>query len=216
MRIMPAVKPACMPERLPAGRAGRLWLLDRIDAAQRGRDLLDRKRQLLRRQFDQLALLAEERRHALTAACADAETWGLRAALLGGSAETALVAGAVSGQARVTVKWRNTMGARHPDEAHCELPELAPPELGAANAALGPAAAAYRRALTLAVEVAVAETARQKIGDELQATQRRLRGIERHRVPALQDALRTLDLQLEELEREERVVTRWARTRMRR
>jgi V/A-type H+-transporting ATPase subunit D len=191
-----------------------LWLLDRIDAAQRGRDLLDRKRQLLRRQFDQLALLAEERRQTLTAACVEAEIWGLRAALLGGSAETALVAGAVAGQARVTVTWRNTMGAQHPDEARCELAELAPRELAAANAALGPAAAAYRRALALAVEVAVAETARQKIGDELQATQRRLRGIERHRVPALQDALRTLELQLEELEREERVVTRWARSRM--
>jgi V/A-type H+-transporting ATPase subunit D len=191
-----------MPEQLPAGRAGRLWLLDRIDAAQRGRDLLDRKRQLLRRQFDQLALLAAERRHTLIAACVDAETWALRAAMLGGSAETALVAGAVSGQATVSVSWRNTMGARHPEEAHCELPELAPAELAAGNAALRPAAEAYR----------VAETARQKIGAELQATQRRLRGIERHRVPALQDALRTLELQLEELEREERVVTRWART----
>ena len=200
-----------MAETFPAGRAGRLWLLDRIDAAQRGRDLLDQKRQLLRRQFDQLALLAEERRRALIEAYADAEVWGLRAAMLGGSAETAMVAGAVAGRATVSVSWRNTMGARHPDEAHCELPELAPAELAAGNAALRPAAAAYRRALELAVEVAVAETARQKIGAELQATQRRLRGIERHRVPALADALRTLELQLEELEREERVVTRWAR-----
>jgi vacuolar-type H+-ATPase subunit D/Vma8 len=58
----------------------------------------------------------------------------------------------------------------------------------------------------------VVETARESIGAELQATQRRLRGIERHRVRPLQDALRTLDLQLEELEREERVVARWART----
>ena len=65
-----------MPERLPAGRAGRLWLIDRIAAAQRGRDLLDRKRQLLRRQFDRLALLSEERRQALIAACAAAEEWG--------------------------------------------------------------------------------------------------------------------------------------------
>ena len=112
----------------------------------------------------------------------------------------------------MTVPWRNTMGARHPDEARCVLPELAPAEAAAANAAIPRAAAAYRRALASAVEVAVAETARQKIGDELQATQRRLRGIERHRVPGLLEALRTLEGQLEELEREERVVARWART----
>ena len=85
-------------------------------------------------------------------------------------------------------------------------------ELAAGNAAIRPAAVAYRDALQLAVEVAVVETARESIGAELQATQRRLRGIERHRVRPLQDALRTLDLQLEELEREERVVARWART----
>jgi V/A-type H+-transporting ATPase subunit D len=197
---------------IPAGRAGRLWLLGRIDAAQRGRDLLDRKRQLLRRQFDRLALLAEERRRALIEACKQAEVWGLRAAMLGGSAETALVAGAVAGRATVSVTWHNTMGARHPEEARCDLPELSPAELAAGNAAVRPAAVAYRDALQLAVEVAVAETARESIGAELQATQRRLRGIERHRIRPLQDALRTLDLQLEELEREERVVARWART----
>lgn len=200
-----------MPEQLPAGRAGRLWLLERLDAAARGRALLDRKRQLLRRQFDRLSLLAEERRRTWVAACAEAERWGLRAALLGGSAETALVAGAVAGSATVALTWRNTMGALHPEGARCVLPLVALAELAASNAALRPAAAAYRRALELAVEVAVAETACRNVGSELTATQRRLRGIERHRIPALQDALRTLELQLEELEREERVVTRWAR-----
>jgi V/A-type H+-transporting ATPase subunit D len=200
-----------VPEQLPAGRAGRLWLLERLDAASRGRELLDRKRQLLRRQFDRLALLFEERRRSWVAACDEAERWGLRAALLGGSAETALVGSAVAGSADVAVVWRNTMGARHPEGARCAFPEFAPEELAASNAALRPAAAAYRRALELAVDVAVAETARRNIGIELAATQRRLRGIERHRIPALQDALRTLELQLEELEREQRVVTRWAR-----
>lgn len=200
-----------MPEQLPAGRAGRLWLLERLDAASRGRELLDRKRQLLRRQFDRLSLLADERRRSWVAAYAEAERWGLRAALLGGSAETALVAGAVAGSATVALSWRNTMGARHPENARCTFPAVAPAELAASNAALRPAAAAYSRALELAVEVAVAETARRNIGIELAATQRRLRGIERHRIPALQVALQMLELQLEELEREQRVVTRWAR-----
>ncbi|MGA8296609.1 MAG: V-type ATP synthase subunit D, partial [Acidimicrobiales bacterium] len=45
---------------------------------------------------------------------------------------------------------------------------------------------------------------------ELRSTNRRLRTIEHHRIPALEDALRVLNLRLEELEREERVVSRWA------
>jgi V/A-type H+-transporting ATPase subunit D len=199
-----------VPERTPAGRAGRLWLIRRLDAAQRGRELLERKRQLLRRQFDHLVLLAEEQRRAWTAACAEGRRWGLRAVLLGGSEELALVAGTLAGQAGVTVAWRNTMGASHPDEARCVLPALDPAVAAAANAAFAPAAAAYRQALELGAGVAVAETARDRIGAELRATQRRLRALERHRLPALAGALQTLEMQLDELEREERVTARWA------
>jgi V/A-type H+-transporting ATPase subunit D len=184
--------------------------MGRLDAAQRGRELLERKRQLLRRQFDQLVLLAEERRRAWTATYADAQRWGLRAAMLGGSDELTLVAGALGGRAGVTVTWRNTMGARHPDAAHCSLPALEPPAAAAADAAFGPAADAYRQAIQLGAEVAVAETARDRIGAELRATQRRLRGIERHRLPALTAALQTLEMQLDEREREDRVAARWA------
>lgn len=124
-----------------------------------------------------------------------------------------LVAGGLAEAATVTLSWRHTMGVTHPEDAQCDLPELAPAEVAASNAAIGPAASAYRRALELAVGVAVAQTAMQCIDVELQATQRRLRGIKGKRVPALEGALRTLELQLEELEREDRVVTRWAQQR---
>ena len=199
-----------MAERVPPGRAGRLWIIVRLDAARRGRELLDRKRQLLRREGRRLTLLAEERTAAWNAAAREAATWALRAALLGGAHELAIVAGPVAGRARVEVAWRNTMGVSHPDRAACELPELTPPEVVAANAAYGPAADAHRRALQAAVDAAVVNDARRRIATELAATQRRLRGIERHRIPALDEALRTLALRLDELEREERVVTRWA------
>ena len=202
-----------MAERVPAGRAGRLWLLERIAAGRRGVDLLDRKRQLLRREYDRLVLLAEERRRSWTDACAEAQRWGLRVAMLGGSGEIALAAGAIAGRAEVSLSWRNTMGAEHPEDARCTLPEIAPADIAAGNAALGPAVTAYRRAIDLAVAVAVAEAARQRIERELRATQRRLRGIERRHMPALESALQTLELQLEEREREDRVITRWAQQR---
>lgn len=202
-----------MPEHVPAGRAGRLWLIERLDAARRGIDLLDRKHQLLRREYDQLRLLVGERRRALTVADAAAQRWGLRAAMLGGAGEIALVAGAVADRARVSVSWQNTMGVIHPERASCTFPEPAAAELAATNSAVGPAAAAYRHALQLAAELAVAETARDRVEAELHATQRRLRAIRRHRAPALADALQRLELQLDELEREDRVATRWAQQR---
>ena len=137
----------------------------------------------------------------------------MRAGVLGGSFEMALVGGAVAGRARVTIVRRNTMGVLHPDDAVCEMPELSPSEAAAANAAIGPAAEAHRHALQAAVALAVVRDALRLVEAELEATQRRLRGIERHRVPALEGALHALSLRLDELEREERVVSRWAERR---
>lgn len=202
-----------MPERVPAGRAGRLWLLERLDAARRGTDLLDRKRQLLRREFDRLRLLVEARRRELGAAYAEAERWGTRAALLAGEEGIALVARPLAGRAQIDVTWRNTMGVIHPEDAHCRFPDVPPLDAAASSAALAPAAQAYRRALAAAVAVAVADEACERVGSELQATQRRLRAIQRHRIPELQAALMQLESTLDELEREERVVARWAQRR---
>ena len=199
-----------MPERIPPGRAGRLWLSARLDAAHRGRELLDRKRQLLRRDQRRLALLADERRSAWETACARAQQWSLRAGILSGSGATALFAAPLAGRASITVFWRNTMGVRHPDDARCALPDLPPQTAAAGNAALAPAAAAYRDAVRAAVDAAVAATALRSIATELAATQRRLRALERHRIPYLERSLRDLAFALEEHEREERVITRWA------
>jgi V/A-type H+-transporting ATPase subunit D len=203
-----------MAERVPPGRAGRLWLVARLDAARRGLDLLDRKRRLLLRERERLALLADARREAWRDACAGAKRWALRAGMLGGSAELDLVAGAVAGRATVTVRWQNTMGVLHPSDAACDFPPLEPAAVASASAAFGPAAAAHRRALERAVEAAVVDAALHRIEAELHATQRRLRALERHRIPRLSGALHDLQLQLDELERQERVVTRWARRRV--
>jgi V/A-type H+/Na+-transporting ATPase subunit D len=202
-----------MADQVPPGRAGRLWLVGRLAAARRGVDLLDRKRQLLRREQEGLALLRDDTARRWAQSCTEAERWGLRAGLLGGSADMALAAGAVEGQARVDVTWRNSMGVWHPDEATCipALPDSR--ELAAGSAALAPAAASYGEALKAAADHAAADEAYRRVDTELRATERRLRGIERHRVPMLEGALEQLQLRLEELEREQHVVTRWAQRR---
>ena len=109
--------------------------------------------------------------------------------------------------------WANTMGVPHAGSAQHDFLELAPAAAVAGNAALSPAAAAHRKALAAAIDAAVVATALRRIEAERRATQRRLREIEHHRIPRLASALRALQLQLDETEREERVVTRMARER---
>ncbi|HUI04790.1 MAG TPA: V-type ATP synthase subunit D [Acidimicrobiales bacterium] len=202
-----------MAEAVPPGRAGRLWLRRRLASARRSLDLLDRKRQLLRRE---LADLAPRRRQAAedwAGACLEAERWGVRATVLGGAADVALAAAGVEGRAAVDVPWDNTMGVLHPAGPRCRLPVLSPAEAAAGNAAVAPAAAAYRRALDAAAAHGALERSFHLIDAELRATERRRRAIERHRLPALEDALARLELRLDELEREERVVGHWAQRR---
>ena len=60
----------------------------------------------------------------------------------------------------------------------------------------------------------LAETAYQVVHRELKATERHQRAIERIRVPRLESELATLVLRLDELERQERMVSRWASLRL--
>jgi V/A-type H+/Na+-transporting ATPase subunit D len=183
--------------RVPPGRAGRLWLRDRLATAERSLDLLDRKLRLLHREQERLRLLERRTGAELGRTCRDAQTWLLRAAVLGGQRSLRLAAG---GQpAAVTVAWRHTMGLRYPTEADCAFPEPAPPPV-AGTAALGPAAAAHRAALAAAVRHAAATAAVRLVGEEVTATRQRLRAVQDRRIPGLRAALAELELSLDEQE----------------
>lgn len=202
-----------MAERIPPGRAGRLWLHSRLRATRRSAELLDRKRQLMRRELDHLQTARDATERAWRDACSEAEVWGRRSMALSGASDVDLAAASVAGRAQVQLPWRNTMGVVHPDEPRFQPALLGATAAAAAGAAVGPAAGAYRRALEAAGAYAAARTSFETVHAELLATERRLRAIERHRVPFLEAALANLELQLDELEREERIVARWARVR---
>ena len=199
-----------MPEQVPPGRAGRLWLAGRLASARRSQELLDRKRSLLRREVDRREHLRHEARQRWVDSCVEAERWGLRATVVEGATAVALSASSVADRAEVDVTWRNTMGVHHPDDAVCTLAPLSSSEAAAAGAAIAPAAAAYRSALGAAVACAVADASWRLLSDELHAIDRRHRAIERRRIPDLERSLHQLVLRLDEFEREDRVVTRWA------
>jgi V/A-type H+-transporting ATPase subunit D len=183
--------------RVPPGRAGRLWLRGRLQVAQRGLDLLDRKLRILRREHERLALLAQRTGDGWERACGQAETWLLRAALLGG--QRALRLSADSSPVEVTIAWRDTMGIRYPAEASCEFGKEASPPLPG-TAALDPAAAAHRAALAAAVQHAAATAALETVAAEITATSQRLRAIQDRWIPRLQATLAEVELALDESE----------------
>jgi vacuolar-type H+-ATPase subunit D/Vma8 len=178
----------------------------------RSAELLDRKRQLLRQELAALELRREQTEAQWAAACAAADTWAQRAAVLG-AGDLAAVASEVAGGGRVVVTWDDALAVSRPAAAMAELPIPGAGALAAANAAVAPAAAAHRVALEAAARHGAVVAAIRRVDDELRSTQRRLRAIERRRLPALETAMHDLEIRLDELEREERVVARWARVR---
>jgi V/A-type H+-transporting ATPase subunit D len=184
-----------------------MWLTRRLAVAQAAADLLDQTVLVLRLEGERFALLAERSEADWVRSCRDAESWSLRATVVGGQA--ALRAAADYGQARVEITWETTMGVSHPSGAR-----LTTSVLGAGAATSGPATAravdAHRLALDAAVQHAVAIAGLRAVETELAATRRRLRAVTDRWIPALEDTLARAALGLEETERAEGVGLRWA------
>jgi V/A-type H+-transporting ATPase subunit D len=195
--------------RLPPGRAGRLWLLHRIDAGRRGDDVLDQKRQALVREELRLRAEVGDAEAEWRESAADARRWLERATLLGGERGLDLARFHAGGRAEIDVTWRSTLGVRRPVEARIASSGEAGPLL-AGTAALGPAAEAHRRALEAGARYAVASASHRRVAAELALTARRLRTIEQRWLPEHEAALQELEISLDEEEREESSRIRWA------
>ena len=184
------------PRRLavPPGRAGRLWLTRRLAVARRGADLLDRKLQVLQRELDgrhdSAARAAEEWEHRR----ADADSWLLRAALLGG--ERAIRLAAADTFAEVMISHGATMGVRYPADATCTTPLPVCRD----GPALAAAREAHCAALAAAVRHAAAAEALRVLEAETAATRYRLRAVRDRWIPRLEQALTEVTLAIEEQE----------------
>ncbi|MGZ4682785.1 MAG: V-type ATP synthase subunit D [Acidimicrobiales bacterium] len=194
-----------MTVRHPPGRAGRSWLEERLGRARHGVALLQRKRDVLRREELRLETLHERTGAEWERCCREAERWMVRALVLGG--REALGRARLDGSTTTAaVRWESSMGVTYPGEV---VTSLGPPPSVSGPAALGPATDAYRAATEAAVQHAASVAALSRVRAELTSTSRRLRGIRDRFVPQLEETLRALDLQLEEIEREEITRRRW-------
>ena len=203
-----------MALRIPPGRAGRTWLIGRLEIARRGAELLDRKRQaLLREQAHVRAEAAEAERAWLTSA-AQATLWTSRAMLLDGPTRLALLARHVDGHATLELSWSNLMGAHLPRSQQLAIPPPPPVSaLGGSSAAVI-AARACSEAVHAAARYAVAQRADAELTAELTRTGRRLRALQERWIPQHEEALARLDLSLDESQREQAARMLWLTRRL--
>lgn len=202
-----------MAIRVPPGRAGRLWLMRRLEVAARGTDVLDQKRRTLLRERQRTATALERatevwERHARLASQSND-----RALALAGERRLRLAAVHSGGPATAAVTWRNIIGTAIPTDVRVDVGKA--PDFvalgGGASVAL--AAEAHREALTLAAAHAAARAAHEAVDREFAATTRRLRAIERRWIPEHERALRRLEFELAERELEDIARARFAHER---
>jgi V/A-type H+-transporting ATPase subunit D len=181
----------------PPGRAGRLWLRRRLLTAQRGRSQLDRKLRILVPERRRLVNLADRYRQDWVAACDEADTWLRRAALLGG--QDALALAQTRQRASLTVDWASAMGVSYPVDVRVVRTGTESERLWG-NAALAPATSAAWRMVEAGARLAAMEEAVRRLETEVNLTRRRLRALDQRWLPQLEDALRDLELALEQAE----------------
>jgi V/A-type H+-transporting ATPase subunit D len=188
--------------RHPPGRAGRPWLVHRLEVARRGAELLDEKLLALLRERGRLAPIAAQARIDWERCAGEAERWLARAAVMSGERELALAAAATE-PAEIVVRRATILGVSCPSEGAVGARSERPAPAVAGGAALFAAAQAHRRALEAGLALAVADGALRRIDAELRVTRLRRNAVQRTWIPAHEAALRALEVALEELERED-------------
>lgn len=199
------------PRGLPPGRAGRLWVRERLATADRAAGLLDRKLRVLRTEQQRLREQDAQAGREWTEACAEAQRWLVRSAVLGGEREVRMAAAA--DLATVELGWPAVMGVRYPVVERFTAAGPAANARPAGTSALPMTAAAYTRALEAAARRAATSAALSIVAAEVMATARRLRAINHRWIPRLEAARDAVDRRLDENERDETTRLRWAAAR---
>lgn len=191
------------------GRAGRLRLRHRLAVAAKASELLDRKRRILAGELDRFTLEARRTAEEWERSAHEASRWLRRSEALDG--QRALSAATPATTASVTIQYGGAMGVRYPVHTTVTAPQ---DPVRAGSSALFYATEAHRRALAAGVQHAAISRAVTLLSAELAHTRARQRAIDNRWIPQLEDALRVLETQLDELDREENVRVRWAADRL--
>ncbi len=185
--------------RLSPTRADRQRLAARLTLVDRAVDLLRSKEEALDRERTRLQGYATRADAQWRASWSSTERAILRARSLGAGPELDRLAGGDVAPATVIPHWTSSMGVTYPATVDC-VPGPVP--ILTSTAAVGPAVSAARLAVDAAAEQAAMSMAVHRLERELGTTRRRRRALAERLRPSLQQSIRTLDLQLDELDRD--------------
>jgi vacuolar-type H+-ATPase subunit D/Vma8 len=176
-------------------------------------ELLDHKRHALSMELHSLEALRAETEQHWNGLYLTARIWTGRALALAGADRMVVVTEHMAGRAELQVTWNRTLGVERPTGVSVSIPPLPEDLVVASGWTMVEAGDAHCSAVKAAADYAAADLACTCIRQELRATERRQRSVERIRIPALGSELRALNLRLEEIEREERATGARARQR---
>jgi V/A-type H+-transporting ATPase subunit D len=180
-----------------------------LSLAKSGRDILERKRDILMRELRNSIYDAERAREELSEALAKAYQSLQKARMAKGSDVVANAALGSSHEANFLLDFRSIMGVTVPKvEFQSEL--AVKPDYGFANtsAELDRAFRQLYSILELIAEVAQAEGTAFEIANDVRRTQRRVNALNHVLIPMYHDAVNRIEAVLEEKEREEFVRTK--------
>lgn len=180
-----------------------------LSLAQSGREVLERKRDILLRELRNSIFNAEKAREELTTALSEAYK-GLRAANMAKGSETiANVALGSNKVAEYLIDSKSIMGVPVPTVKYQGQTDLKP-EYGFANTnvALDKAFKQFSSVLELIASLAMAEGTTFQIANDVRRTQRRVNALNHVLIPRYRNTAKWIELVLEEKEREEFVRTK--------
>jgi H(+)-transporting ATP synthase subunit D len=195
--------------RGPAVRSRLIGLRREKEAAEGGRELLDRKREVLLRELQAWTRTRESRRAEAAEAlgAARARLVEARVELGAGALEAACLAQPAAPDLQASAL--HVAGVRLPalrTPARTFAPCYGP---GGTSASLDEAGAGFLRALDPVVQLASADAAVRALGAALARTARLLNAVDRIVLPELGGEIRSVEAALEEEERDEAVRRRW-------
>ena len=198
-----------MSENISPTRINLIQTKKTLSLADSGRDILERKRDILLRELRNSIYDAEKAREELTEALAKAY-WSLKEAELAKGSETvANVALGSSFEADFLVDFRSIMGVTVPI-VEFQSEENVKPDYGFANtsAELDRAFKQFYGILELIADLARAEGTVFQIANDVRRTQRRVNALNHVLIPMYRNTVKRIDMVLEEKDREEFVRTK--------
>ncbi len=195
-----------MAQDVKPTRSEELRLKERIDLAENGHDILEKKRDGLIHEFMQFIDDAQEVNREVAELYSEAKLKLLLAKVYDGEDSIKANALPVTREPKISSTTQNIMGVVVPDiEGEAVRRDIMEKEYGVTSATsrIDSTADKYEELLEKIVEAAESQTKILKMLEEIKKTKRRVNALEHKVIPEQKEALSTVSQMLEEQEREE-------------